>query len=250
MFPNYINGKKVKKISGNTTGSTSWKAMYFSIWNKGICDKINNSDISCGYSNEQGTITKVIISPGIEEIEAYAFQLSYALEEIIISDTVNIIGKCTFRCCPNLRKINIPKKIDKLEEGIFQGCGIESIVIPNNVKRIENGVFWHCEELVDIQIPKTVEYIGDCAFYYCDSLENITIPDSVTNIGDDAFGNCTSLTNITIPSSVTTMGANVFYSIPAITVNVPFKEGETPEGWDAGWNDTSTGNNITVNYLK
>ena len=46
------------------------------------------------------------------------------------------------------------------------------------------------------------------------------------------------------------MRESVFEDIPSVTVNVPFKEGETPEGWDTNWNDTSTGYNVTVNYLK
>ena len=230
VFPNYINGKKVKKISGDTTGSDSHKARYFSIWNKGICNTTNTNDSTYGYVNKQGTITKVIISSGIEEIEGRAFEYSHALEEIIIPETVNMIGEGAFVCCSNLKKISIPKKIEKLEANIFYDCGnIESIIIPENVKRIESMAFSCCTKLVDIQIPKTVEYIGESAFMHCKMLINITIP-----------------------RSVTTMGSSIFSGIPSITVNVPFKKGETPEGWDADWNKTIpiTGYNVTVNYLK
>ena len=251
VFPNYINGKKVKKISGDTTGSDSYNARYFSIWNKGICNTRNSADITCGYVDEQGTITKVIISPGIEEIEGEAFQYSYALEEVTIAESVRTIGKSAFLCCPNLKKINIPKKIEKLEENIFYACNnIESIIIPNSVKRIEKQAFMFCIRLSDIYIPKTVENIGESAFAACRMLTNIKIPESVTSIGGRAFTDCKSLTNITIPSSKTTMGAEVFSSIPSITVNVPFKEGETPEGWDANWNGTNSDCVVTVNYLK
>ena len=232
VFPNYINGKKVKKISGDTTGCTGHTSaangQYFSIWNKGICNTRNSADISCGYTYEQGTITKAIVSPGIEEIEGEAFQYSYALEEVTIAESVRTIGKSAFFCCPNLKKINIPKKIEKLEESIFYFCSsIERIIIPD-----------------------TVECIGAGAFASCRMLTNIKIPESVTSIGGSAFADCKSLTNITIPSSKTTMGAEVFSSIPSITVNVPFKEGETPEGWDANWNGTNSNCVVTVNYLK
>ena len=250
VFPNYINGKKVKKISGDTTGSDSYNARYFSIWNKGICNTRNSADISCGYTYEQGTITKAIVSPGIEEIEGEAFQYSYALEEVTIAESVRTIGKSAFFCCPNLKKINIPKKIEKLEENIFYGCGIENIIIPNSVNRIEKQAFMFCIKLSDIYIPKTVENIGESAFFACRMLTNITIPESVTSIEKRAFDDCDRLTSITIPSSVTTMGEEVFSSIPSITVNVPFKEGETPEGWDANWNGTNSDCVVTVNYLK
>ena len=82
------------------------------------------------------------------------------------------------------------------------------------------------------------------------SLKKITIPSSVTSIGGHAFGCCTSLTEITIPSSVRIMGENVFYSIPSITIHVPWKEGEKPEGWADDWNRTGSNCTITVDYAK
>ena len=104
--------------------------------------------------------------------------------------------------------------------------------------------------LINIKIPDRVSYIGSIAFADCTSLTSITIPNSVTSIGQNAFWGCTELTSITIPNSVTTMGYGVFENIPSITVNVPFKKGETPEGWNANWNGTNSNCLVTVNYLK
>ncbi len=85
--------EKGKKISGDTTGSTASHAQYFSIWNKSICNGNEYDNASVGYCKGQDTITKVIISPGIEEIESGGassgvFTYSTALKEIIIPDTV------------------------------------------------------------------------------------------------------------------------------------------------------------------
>lgn len=55
-------------------------------------------------------------------------------------------------------------------------------------------------------------------------------PNSVTKIEGGVFTYCTSLTEVVIPSSVTTMGSHVFVNIPSITVHVPWKEGEKPDG--------------------
>ena len=93
-----------------------------------------------------------------------------------------------------------------------------------------------------------VTSIGGSAFFDCTNLISITIPDSVTSIGKDAFSECTNLASITIPNSVTSMGAYVFYAwTPSQTINVPFKEGEEPDGWDEFW---KYGCNATINYLK
>ena len=228
IIPNSINGKKVKKISGDTTGSTASHAQYFSIWNKSICNGNEHDNASGGYCKGQDTITKVVISPGIEEIEAEAFELSTGLQEMIISDTVVKMGERTFWGCKNLKKVNISKKLDTISSSVFASCtNLESITIPPTVKSIEGGVFWECE-----------------------NLSNIIIPSSVTSIGDEAFMACKNLSNIIIPSSVTTMGSGMFSYIPSITVNVPFKEGEQPSGWDANWNQTNSDCTITVNYAK
>ena len=92
--------------------------------------------------------------------------------------------------------------------------------------------------------------IKDYAFCASQGLTKITIPSSVTSIGDFAFSFCTSLTEITIPSSVTTMGGFVFADIPLITVHVPWKEGEKPDGWDENWAKTSSDYTITIDYAK
>ena len=127
---------------------------------------------------------------------------------------------------------------------------IKKIIISEGIENIGDYAFVAGVGLENITIPNSVTSIGSYAFYDCTGLTNITIPNSVTSIGFCAFKGCTSLTNITIPSSITTMRARIFYSIPSITVNVPFKKGETPEGWDANWNGTNSDCVVTVNYLK
>ena len=107
------------------------------------------------------------------------------------------------------------------------------------------------QTIKEVIISEGIETIGNYAFAYSYGLEHLTVPNSATTIEEYAFRGCTSLTNITIPNSVTSIGYGAFEDC-IITVNVPFKEGETPEGWDANWNDAAgLGNgNVTVNYLK
>ena len=254
IIPNSINGKKVKKLSGTTPSlAAGTHKVYFSIWNA----EIRNGKEYFAYYKGQDTITKVIISPGIEEIESGnlydgVFAYSTALEEIIIPDTVVKIGNAAFYGCKNLKKVNIPKKVDTIRENVFTHCtNLESITIPSNVTSIENGAFYNCKNLSNIIIPSSVTSIGNMAFADCKNLSNIIIPSSVTSIGDHAFSGCSNLLNITIPASVTTMGSNVFQGNPILTsVNVSFKEGEQPAGWNENWNVLSDGYTVTVNYAK
>ena len=112
------------------------------------------------------------------------------------------------------------------------------------------GYFTVQKTIKEIVISEGIQEIGEKCFTASGALEQITIPKSVTSIGINAFQCCTELKNITIPESVTTIKYDAFIDIPSITVNVPFKEGETPEGWDADWNHTDSDCVVTVNYLK
>ena len=127
---------------------------------------------------------------------------------------------------------------------------IKKIIISEGIENIGDDAFVASVGLENIIIPNSVISIGKTAFWGCTELTSITIPNSVTSIGQNAFWGCTELTSITIPNSVTTMGYGVFENIPSITVNVPFKKGETPEGWNANWNGTNSNCLVTVNYLK
>lgn len=58
---------KGKKTFGNNPFRLSY--WIFSIWNEEIRNGNEHDNASSGYCKGQDTITKVIISPGIEEIE-------------------------------------------------------------------------------------------------------------------------------------------------------------------------------------
>lgn len=129
-----------------------------------------------------------------------------------------------------------------------KGTFWDQSICTNN--RIE-GYYYVQKDITSVTISEGIEIIDGYVFCASQGLTKITIPSSVTSIGYSAFYNCTSLTEITIPSSVTTMGGVVFGGIPSITVHVPWKEGEKPEGWADAWNyPDSPDYTITVDYAK
>ena len=203
IIPNSINGKKVKKIYKGRDNLTSDGAQV-SIWEANISSS-QRIGLGSGYTAAQDTITKIKISNGIEEIGSFAF-----------FGTIN------------LREVELPKSL----------------------KKIEKYAFSYCNKLEKVQIPDNVTSIGWGAFIDCTKLSNVVISNNMQTIENFVFSGCESLTNITIPGSVTTMGMGVFYSIPSITVNVPFKENKIPEGWNKNWNNTNVNCTITVNYAK
>ena len=64
---------------------------------------------------------------------------------------------------------------------------LDSISIPENVDRIPDGMFEGCRSLKKVVLSDQLNGIGDRAFFGCSSLDLLIIPDSVSKIGQDAF---------------------------------------------------------------
>ena len=181
------------------------------------------------------------------------------IEKVEIRDGVTSIGGAAFHGCSNLKYIEIPNSVTKLEWGAFEECiSLENIEIPNGVMTIGASAFRGCSNLVNLLIPKSVTNIYTQAFEDCSSLKKINvdedneifssvdevlfnkdltnlikypekrnnkeynIPNSVTNIEEYAFSRCSSLTSIEIPNSVTSIGDYAFSRCSSLTsINIP-----------------------------
>ena len=181
--------------------------------------------------------------------EGSTYRGNDTLKTVILPNKLKTIGDYVFSSCLELKNVTIPDSVTSIGNGAFCDCSsLTNITIPDSVTSIGNSAFKDCSSLTNITIPDSVTGIGNSAFNDCSSLTNITIPESVTSIGASAFEWCSSLTNITIPESVTSIGNWVFYGwTDEQIINVPFKEGETPEGWDEDWKEYCE---ATINYLK
>ena len=85
-------------------------------------------------------------------------------------------------------EVVIPDSVKIIGDSAFSGCkGITSVAIPDSVQEIGSGAFRDCIALPHITIPDSVQKIGGDAFAGCQSLTAITIPDSVKEIGICAF---------------------------------------------------------------
>ncbi len=108
----------------------------------------------------------------------------------------------------------IPNTVPVIGNGAFMRCkSLKSVTISEGVKCIGNSAFYDCINLTSVAMPKSMEVIGHFALMGCTNLTSIDIPNGVTAIGNDAFYGCTSLTTITIPESVTFIGESAFGGI-------------------------------------
>ena len=156
-------------------------------------------------------LESVVIPDSVTSIGEYAFYNCSALKSIVIPDGVTDIGSWAFSYCSALTSIDIPNSVTSIGEYAFYDCSVlTSIEMPDSIISIGDNVFSSCSALKSIVIPDGVTDIGSWAFSYCSTLTSIDIPNSVTSIGDNAFSGCSALTSIRMPDSIISIGDNMF----------------------------------------
>lgn len=134
----------------------------------------------------------------VTEIASYAFDNSQ-YTEIILPDSVTYIGSGAFEKSRKLRKINIPGKVKRINEGTFSGCG----------------------KLTDIRLNNKLTYVGESAFRNCVSLKRIALPESLKTIAERAFEKCYKLSSVKLGKNVRKIGSRAFakaYKLKKITI--------------------------------
>lgn len=155
-------------------------------------------------------LVKIELSNSLIEIGSYAFGGCSSLQNIVIPNSVTIIGDGAF-CFTSLTNITIPNSLTKIGCCLFHSCRLlNDVTIPNTIISIGPNAFNACERLTSINIPNSVTEIKGYAFANCTSLTNITLPNSVTKMGSCVFQGCTSLTDISIPASITMISLSTF----------------------------------------
>ena len=139
-------------------------------------------------------ITNIHIDDGVNEIEDSAFYKMTQLQNVIIPNSVKIIGEDAFKNT-GLTNIIIPNSVTDIENNAFSRCKyLNTVKLPNSIESISSWLFSGCTSLTTINIPNSVKYIEKRAFYDNISLKTLNIPNSVEYINDSAFGACINLT--------------------------------------------------------
>ncbi len=192
-------------------------------------DQIENPTPWDGLSS---LIKKIEIKEGITEIGDYAFYNNPKCKVIILPDSLEIIGECSFMdCgvehinlpenlksigesafggCQSLQEITIPPKVEELGESSFSGGGIRTLIINEGLEQIGNDSFGGCKKLEKIVLPNTLKHLGNYTFYDCKKLKEIKIPEKVKGIPMFCFSGCTNLEKVELPNNLKVIGEGAF----------------------------------------
>ncbi|MBQ8342020.1 MAG: leucine-rich repeat protein [Clostridia bacterium] len=205
------------------------------------------TDLTSVFLGSYESSNKTLTASSLKVIESNAFKKCEALDEIIIPETVEVIGSYAFRdtgiyaasldgvvyvgdhykwVVDYTEELSGDVEIKRGTVGIanyaFYKCNaLTGIALPNSIQTVGRAAFYECTALRSVELPNTLEVIEDYTFYHCDKLSLFSLPPALRVIGRSAFYKCGSLLSVdgedlsedtfTIPEGVTEIGEYAFY---------------------------------------
>lgn len=178
------------------------------------------------------------IKEGTKEVLEYAFY-SCEAKEIVLPESLELIGENVFSYSKRLQKINIPSKIEEISDMSFDTClSLKDISFGNSVKRIGERAFWGCAEIKNLNFPSSLRIIAKSAFESCTKIENILFNEGLERIEHSAFAYCGLVKELNFPSTLKYIGDYAFIQSTTIE-ELSFNEGLETLGEGAFYYNTS-----------
>lgn len=226
------------------------------------------------------------VKEGTRLISNHAFAECTGITEIILPDSIEIIGYSSFSNCKNLVSLTIGKGLTTVDEAVFSGCDklqniyisdigsyckinfydslfkiadnlylnqklLTSLTVPDGVETIGSHTFSYYDKLADVELSDSVTSIGNYAFAYSSNLKTINLGNGLDKIGIGTFAG-TAISKIVIPDSVTTIGESAFVTCDKLT-DIKIGNGITHLGrWiftDSGYYNNSANWDNGVLYI-
>lgn len=124
--------------------------------------------------------------------------------ELVIPETVQIIGKHAFYLCERFEKITLPESLKKMENNPFSGCFRLELINHSKAYKIIDDVIYNEYGTAVIgalnkikskclKIPEGVKSINRNSFWNCSGIQKIVFPKSLEDIGYNPFVACTNI---------------------------------------------------------
>lgn len=152
------------------------------------------------YSTASIDMTVYVID-GIESVDASVFdklpdRIFYEspVKNVILSDNLKVIDQLEFLGCYNLKSINLPEGLERIERCAFSSAGLEEVTIPSSVSYIGEEAFEFCTSLKRIEIKEgNLKTLGNDDWHRLQCFNNIAdnaevyLPGSLEQINDNEF---------------------------------------------------------------
>ena len=144
-----------------------------------------------------------------------------ASTEVIIPNSVSIIGEGAFKDCRGITKVSIPDSVTTIEENAFWGCAeLSSLYLPDSVTTIGEWAFSLCEKLSSLKLPESIQKLDRHAFYNT-GVSHIVIPGTLQTIEEGLFEKCVNLKEILIQNGVKRIERRAFNGTSLSSLVIP-----------------------------
>lgn len=114
------------------------------------------------------------VPEGVLAVLPYSFSNCINLAKLMLSDSINEIGKYGFYNCMKLSDISLSSEIESIADSAFSLCSsVEAITIPEGISAIGKYAFSGCENLKKVTLFDSVTSIDLSAFNYCDAITDV-----------------------------------------------------------------------------
>lgn len=184
-----------------------------------------------------------------DKTKFYNYPIGRSDEEYTIPDTVTVIMPYAFSKAVNLKTVNFPEGLLKIDDEAFYGCtSLESVKLYEGLKILNGGVFQECSSLSSIDLPDGITHIGGLVlggtafsndfsnwennvlycknyllsgtymymdeekdiFEFSDFEGDLTVKDGTVLIAQEAFSFC-DVTSVSFPDSLKYLCYGAFY---------------------------------------
>ncbi len=167
----------------------------------------------CDDTFEGQNIEEAILTDGFQFIGKRAFADNQRLHQIVMPISMKEIGDRAFENCVSLKTITLPERLERIGTATFKNTGLKTIKIPETVYWIGEELFADCKVIDNIVIPENIDRIPRSMFEGCENLKRISFSDNLQEIDEAAFRGCTSLDIVILPDSVKTIGDGAFDNV-------------------------------------
>ncbi|CAJ1963769.1 unnamed protein product [Cylindrotheca closterium] len=150
-------------------------------------------------------ITRV---PGsVDRLFESAFEDCQELEEVMLEEGVEGLGRRTFLGCAMLTTVRFPSTLRTILDYAFYDChSLSSVELPLSIEIIGIGAFENCSSLqhLDLSQHTRCTNIDKCAFQGCSELSVARLPPNIKGLFPmEVFCDCSALTHLRFPPGVT-----------------------------------------------
>jgi len=125
-----------------------------------------------------------VIPANTRDIAEWAFRDVHGLQEAIIPDCVQTIGREAFYGCVDLQTVTLPQGLRRVEDYTFTDCrGLKNILWSDSLQYIGVRGFGHCDSLITMILPATLEQLDKMAVTNCPNMQTMyCLADTVPQI--------------------------------------------------------------------